>query len=135
MLRKAKAREIGSAAGHPLLRHICPWKSDQTECLRHQAIQKTGSCRVGLRDGRSIYLGIATFPGCGSLIVSPGRRRRGSKCRFAAAMSRALLDDIYGFCDPFLEVCDDLDSILGENRIFKERNAGIGAITLDEAWA
>ena len=50
-------------------------------------------------------------------------------------LPEALLEDIYGFCDPFLEVCDDLDSILGENRIFKERNAGIGEITLDEAWA
>ncbi len=46
-----------------------------------------------------------------------------------------LLEDIYAFCDPFLQVCDDLESILGENRVFKERNVGIGAITLEEAWA
>jgi NADH-quinone oxidoreductase subunit D len=46
----------------------------------------------------------------------------------------ALLEDILAFCDPFLQVCEDLDSILGKNRVFKERNAGIGAITLEEAW-
>jgi NADH-quinone oxidoreductase subunit D len=46
-----------------------------------------------------------------------------------------LLEDIYAFCDPFLKVCDDLDGLLGQNRIFKERNVGIGEIMLEEAWA
>ena len=46
-----------------------------------------------------------------------------------------LLDDILAFCDPFLKVCDDLDRLLGENRIFKQRNVGIGVVDLDEAWA
>ena len=88
MRRGGEGRGIGSAARHSLLRHIRLWKSDQTECLRRQGIQKTGSCRGRLREWKSIYLGIATFPGCGRLIVSPGRKRRGSKCGFAAAMSR-----------------------------------------------
>ncbi|QGM97326.1 NADH-quinone oxidoreductase subunit D [Methylocystis parvus] len=46
-----------------------------------------------------------------------------------------LLDDIAAFCDPFLRVCDDLDTVLGDNRVFKERNVGIAETTLDEAWA
>src|ERR1700722_14703631 len=33
-----------------------------------------------------------------------------------------LVDDISGFCDPFLKVCDDLEELLTENRIFKQRN-------------
>jgi len=45
-----------------------------------------------------------------------------------------LLDDIHAFCDPFLIVCDDLDTLLMKNRIFKQRNADVGAMTLEEAW-
>src|SRR5215831_13768348 len=32
-----------------------------------------------------------------------------------------LLEDIWAFCDPFLQVCDDLEGLLTENRIFKQR--------------
>src|SRR5579862_5956274 len=39
-----------------------------------------------------------------------------------------LIDDIAGFCDPFLKVCDDLEELLTENRIFKQRNVDIGEI-------
>jgi NADH-quinone oxidoreductase subunit D len=46
----------------------------------------------------------------------------------------ALVDDIDAFCDPFLKVCDDLESLLTDNRIFKQRNADIAAVTLEEAW-
>ncbi len=46
-----------------------------------------------------------------------------------------LIDDIEGFCDPFLKVVDDLDRLLSENRIFKQRNVDIGVVTLDQAWA
>jgi len=46
-----------------------------------------------------------------------------------------LVDDIRAFCDPFLKVVDDLDRLLSENRIFKQRNADIGIVTLEEAWA
>jgi NADH-quinone oxidoreductase subunit D len=45
-----------------------------------------------------------------------------------------LLDDIWDFCDPFLKVCDDLESLLTENRIFKERNVDIAKVELKEAW-
>jgi NADH-quinone oxidoreductase subunit D len=46
-----------------------------------------------------------------------------------------LLDDIWAFCDPFLGVCDDLEELLTDNRIFKQRNVGVGVIKLDDAWA
>src|SRR6202158_2534864 len=45
-----------------------------------------------------------------------------------------LLDDIAAFCDPFLKVCDDLDTLVMYNRIFKQRNVGIGVVSLDDAW-
>ncbi|MBZ9672794.1 NADH-quinone oxidoreductase subunit D [Mesorhizobium sp. ES1-3] len=47
----------------------------------------------------------------------------------------ALLDDIWDFCDPFLKVCDNLDGLLTNSRIFKQRNVDVGAIGLDDAWA
>ena len=46
-----------------------------------------------------------------------------------------LIDDIGAFCDPFLKVCDDLEELLTENRIFKQRNVDIGVVTLEDAWA
>jgi NADH-quinone oxidoreductase subunit D len=50
-------------------------------------------------------------------------------------LPQQLVDDIRAFCDPFLKVVDDLDRLLSENRIFKQRNADIGIVTLEEAWA
>ena len=41
---------------------------------------------------------------------------------------------IDAFCDPFLKVCDDLESLLTDNRIFKQRNVDIGVVSLDDAW-
>jgi NADH-quinone oxidoreductase subunit D len=46
-----------------------------------------------------------------------------------------LIDDIEGFCDPFLLVCDDLESLLTGNRIFKQRNVDIAVVKLEDAWA
>jgi NADH-quinone oxidoreductase subunit D len=46
----------------------------------------------------------------------------------------SLLDDIAAFCDPFLKVCDDLEELLTNNRIFKQRNVGIGVVKLEDAW-
>jgi NADH-quinone oxidoreductase subunit D len=45
-----------------------------------------------------------------------------------------LLDDIWAFCNPFLQVCDDLECLLTENRIFKQRNVDIAKVTLADAW-
>ncbi|MBV8825273.1 MAG: NADH-quinone oxidoreductase subunit D [Hyphomicrobiales bacterium] len=46
-----------------------------------------------------------------------------------------LIDDIEAFCDPFLKVCDDLEELLTDNRIFKQRNVDIGVVKLADAWA
>jgi NADH-quinone oxidoreductase subunit D len=46
-----------------------------------------------------------------------------------------LIDDIEAFCDPFLKVCDDLEDLLTDNRIFKQRNVDIGVVSLRDAWA
>ncbi len=46
-----------------------------------------------------------------------------------------LLDDIFFFCDPFLRVLDDLEGLLTDNRIFKQRNVDIGVVKLADAWA
>jgi NADH-quinone oxidoreductase subunit D len=45
-----------------------------------------------------------------------------------------LIDDIDVWCDPFLTVVDDLETLLTGNRIFKQRNVDIGVVTLQQAW-
>ena len=45
-----------------------------------------------------------------------------------------LIDDIEAWCDPFLDVLDDIEGLLTDNRIFKQRNVDIGIVTLDEAF-
>jgi len=44
-----------------------------------------------------------------------------------------LVDDIEAWCDIFPKVLGDIDGLLTENRIFKQRNADIGIITEQEA--
>src|SRR5690554_4629388 len=46
-----------------------------------------------------------------------------------------LIQDIGAWIDPFLKTIDDLDALLTENRIFKQRNADIGVVKLEDAWA
>ena len=46
----------------------------------------------------------------------------------------ALINDIYDWCDPFLKVVDDLDTLLTGNRIFKQRNVDIAVVKLEDAW-
>jgi len=43
-----------------------------------------------------------------------------------------LLDDIGGFCETHPKVLDDIEGLLTDNRIFKQRNVDIGVVTLDE---
>ncbi len=50
-------------------------------------------------------------------------------------ISDELVQDIGDFCDPFLQVCDDIEGLLTENRIFKQRNVDIGVVDIEEAWA
>ena len=45
-----------------------------------------------------------------------------------------LIDDIWNFCDPFLVVCDDIEGLPTENRIFKQRNVGIAVVSQKDAW-
>ena len=45
-----------------------------------------------------------------------------------------LVEDIGKWIDPFLQTVEDLDSLLTNNRIFKQRNVDIGVVKLDDAW-
>ncbi len=49
-------------------------------------------------------------------------------------LPQQLVDDIEAFCDPFLKVVDDIEGLLTDNRIFKQRNVDIGIVSLDDAW-
>ena len=49
-------------------------------------------------------------------------------------LPQKLVDDIGAFCDPFLKALDDIDELLTDNRIFKQRNVDIGVVSLDDAW-
>ncbi|HYA72370.1 MAG TPA: NADH-quinone oxidoreductase subunit D [Roseiarcus sp.] len=70
---------------------------------------------------------------------------RASGARFHAAYFRPggvhqdipakLVDDIHAFCDPYLKVCDDLETLLTGNRIFKQRLVDVGVVKLEDAWA
>ncbi|WEK06166.1 MAG: NADH-quinone oxidoreductase subunit D [Candidatus Devosia phytovorans] len=49
-------------------------------------------------------------------------------------LPQALVDDIETFCHEFPKFIEDLDELLTENRIFKQRNVDIGVVDLDDAW-
>jgi NADH-quinone oxidoreductase subunit D len=44
-----------------------------------------------------------------------------------------LIEDIHRYCDRFLKVVDDLETLLTENRIFKQRTVDIGAVAAKDA--
>jgi len=44
-----------------------------------------------------------------------------------------LADDILAFCDSFPRVIDDIEALLTENRIYRQRSVDIGVITQEEA--
>jgi NADH-quinone oxidoreductase subunit D len=46
-----------------------------------------------------------------------------------------LIDDIGLFCDSHVQILDDYENLLTENRIFKQRNVDIGVVTLDQCFA
>ncbi|MEL7230134.1 MAG: NADH-quinone oxidoreductase subunit D [Pseudomonadota bacterium] len=46
-----------------------------------------------------------------------------------------LIDDIDTWCDEFPQMIDDIDALLTDNRIFKQRNVDIGIISLEDCWA
>ncbi len=47
----------------------------------------------------------------------------------------ALIDDIDAWCDQFPQKMKDIETLLTDNRIFKQRNVDIGVVTRDEAFA
>ena len=49
-------------------------------------------------------------------------------------LPQALVDDIGEFCETFPKALADIDSLLTNNRIFKQRNVDIGVVKLDDAW-
>ena len=44
-----------------------------------------------------------------------------------------LLEDIAEFCEHFPKVVDDIEGLLTENRIFKQRNVDVGAVSSEDA--
>ena len=50
-------------------------------------------------------------------------------------MPPALIDDIDSWCDQFPRVLDDIETLITENRIFKQRNVDIGVVDKEQAFA
>lgn len=50
-------------------------------------------------------------------------------------MPEGLAEDILVFCDNFPQVLDDIEGLLTNNRIFKQRNVDIAKVSLDDAMA
>ena len=48
-------------------------------------------------------------------------------------LTPSLIDDIEGFCAHFPKVLNDIEGLLTDNRIFKQRNVDIGVVSVDEA--
>ncbi len=44
-----------------------------------------------------------------------------------------LLEDVATFCDEFPKIIDDVESLLTENRIFRQRTVDVGIVTKDDA--
>ncbi|HWA21657.1 MAG TPA: NADH-quinone oxidoreductase subunit D [Caulobacterales bacterium] len=47
----------------------------------------------------------------------------------------ALIEDIDGFCSHFPKVIDDIETLVTENRIFKQRNVDIGIVPPEDVYA
>lgn len=70
---------------------------------------------------------------------------RASGARFHSAYIRpggvhqdipdGMLEDVMAFCEGFGPVIDDVEGLLTENRIWKQRTVDVGKVTLDEAQA
>ena len=48
-------------------------------------------------------------------------------------LPRGLTDDIMSFCETFPKILDDIETLLTDNRIFKQRNVDIGIVTQKDA--
>jgi len=49
-------------------------------------------------------------------------------------LPQKLIDDIGHFCETHPKVLDDIEGLLTENRIFKQRNVDIGVVSLEECF-
>ena len=45
-----------------------------------------------------------------------------------------LLDDMWAYCDELPKVLDDIETLLNDNRIFKQRMVDIAVLKLEDAW-
>jgi NADH-quinone oxidoreductase subunit D len=50
-------------------------------------------------------------------------------------LPQRLVDDIGHFCETHPKVLDDIETLLTENRIFKQRNVDIGIVSLEQCFA
>ena len=50
-------------------------------------------------------------------------------------LPQKLIDDIGHFCEAHLKVVDNIETLLTENRIFKQRNVDIGVVSLEQCFA
>jgi NADH-quinone oxidoreductase subunit D len=50
-------------------------------------------------------------------------------------LPQKLIDDIWEFCNAHPKVLDDIEGLLTDNRIFKQRNVDVGVVTLEEGFA
>ncbi len=50
-------------------------------------------------------------------------------------LPQKLIDDIFAFCERFPQALDDIEGLLTDNRIFKQRNVDIGVVSLEDAFA
>ena len=53
--------------------------------------------------------------------------------RFAIDMPAGLADDIMAWTETFPQVIDDMETLLNENRIFRQRTVDIGVVSADDA--
>ncbi len=49
-------------------------------------------------------------------------------------LDQKLIDDIATFCEEHPKVLDDIEGLLTDNRIFKQRNVDIGVVSLQDCW-
>src|SRR4029079_15692353 len=50
-------------------------------------------------------------------------------------LPQKLIDDIWTFCEHHPKVLDDIEGLLTDNRIFKQRNVDIGVVKLEDCFA
>jgi NADH-quinone oxidoreductase subunit D len=67
-----------------------------------------------------------------------GSRMHANYCRIGGVhldLTPQLLEDIHDFCERFPKVLDDIEGLLTNNRIFKQRNVDIGVVKREDALA